>query len=155
LLRLENETNQAKMEEIESAMVKYIGRILYNQNVMDPSYAVAYGLLATMKGIVSKAALGFKLSALFREAGTTSINIAVNKAFGSGHGALLHDFDEASYTAALVEMGQMTKDSYNILSKVQQINAMFGISDFGFSKMAESSKTNRFAPLNVDDSIAY
>lgn len=155
LLRIENQNNKAKMDEIESAMVKYIGRILYNQNVMDPSYATAYGLLATMKGIVSKVALGFKASALFREAGTTSINIAVNKAIGSGHGALLHDFDEASYTEALVEMGQMTKDSYSILSKVQQMNAMFGISDFGFSKMAESSKSSRYALLNVDDSIVY
>ena len=143
------------MDEIESAMVKYIGRILYNQNVLDPSYATAYGLLATMKGLVSKVALGFKASALFREAGTTSINIAVNKAIGSGHEALLHDFDEASYTEALVEMGQMTKDSYSILSKVQQMNAMFGIADFGFSKMAESSKTGRYKLLNVDDSIAY
>lgn len=155
LLRLENQNNKANMDEIESAMVKYIGRILYNQNVMDPSYATAYGLLATMKGIVSKVALGFKAASLVREGVTTSITIAVNKAVGAGHGALLHDFNEASYLSALEEMGQMTTQSYNILSKVQQMNAMFGIADFGFSKMAESSKSNRYAPLNVDDSIAY
>lgn len=155
LMRIENQNNGAKMQEVENALNAYMDRVIFNQNIMKESWRRTYGLLAALKSVTSKIALSFKISQLAREGGTSSISIAVNKAFGSGHGALLHDFDEASYIAALEEMGAMTLESGNILSKVQQINAMFGISDFGFSKMAESSKSYRFAPLNLDESIAY
>ena len=155
LMQIENQTNGAKMNEIENAINDYMDRIIFNKNIMDSTLQVPYGLLAAMKSVVSKVALGFKLSSLARETGTTSIQIAINKAFGSGHGSLLHDFDKASYLSAIAELSEMTVHAYDVLSKVHQINAMFGISDFGFSKMADESKSKRFAPLNLEDSFAY
>ena len=152
---IENGNNEAKMKDISKMMTKYIQANVFNHNIMQESLQGAHKILNAVKKFVGIVALGLSFKSFVRENLSSAINTVVNITMAKEK-TIFGDFDKKLYVEAMTTMAlELAEGKGSIDDKIHQLNAIYRICDFGFSQMADSSKSNRYGLWNMSTDDLY
>lgn len=156
-LLVNNKNNDAKMTEIYEHLTKYIKANVFNHNIIPDSLQSAHKILSFAKSIVGKVALGLSFKSFFRENLSSALNATVNQLAAKGlEGTIFSDFNKELYLDAMATMSAKLIEGQGAINDiVHQLNAVFRMSDFGFSQMSETTKSNRYGLLNLTSGDLY
>ena len=152
---IENKNNNAKMDEIFKVVTKYVQANIFNHNIIQDSLQGAHKLLSAAKSFVGKVALGLSFRSFVRENISSALNVVVNKTMANNK-TIFGDFDKGSYIDAMVTMAvELAEGKGSIDDKIHQLNAIYRISDFGFTQMSDTSRSNRYGFMNLGEDDLY
>lgn len=155
--------NHQPADEIMKAANDFIRRRVFRQNIIDKNLQGIAMFTGMLRSMVSSITLGLNMRNFVRENFTSYIGSAVETFLKTGYmvfPVLANKLDERKryfklYEESLINVSAHTLDMNNVISEVQQLNAMYRMVDYDQRKMAQTARTNRFKPLNVTEDILY
>lgn len=149
--------------QIMEAANDYIRRRVFRQNIIDSKLQGIAMFTGMLRAMVSSMTLGLNMRNFVRENLISYIDSAKETFLKKGY--MVFPVAASSiperrkyfeyYSESLANVASHTFDMNDVMSEVQQLNAMYRMVDYDQRKMAHTARTNRFAPLNLTEDFLY
>lgn len=155
--------NHQPADQIMKTANDFIRRRVFRQNIIDTKLQGISMFTGMLRSMVSSITLGLNMRNFVRENFTSWIGTATETFLKTGYMVFpvpANKLDERKryfdlYSKSLIEVSSHTLDMNDVMSEVQQLNAMYRMVDYDQRKMAQTARTNRFKPLNLTEDILY
>jgi len=155
--------NHQPTTQIMEVANDFIRRRVFRQNIIDSKLQGIAMVTGMLRAMVSSITLGINMRNFVRENLISFIDSAKETFLKSGYMVFpvpAGNINERRkyfkyYSESLANVASHTFDMNDVMSEVQQLNAMYRMVDYDQRKMAHTARTNRFAPLNLTEDFLY
>lgn len=163
LLYYNSVINHQPAEQIMQTANDFIRRRVFRQNIIDTKLQGISMFTGMLRQLVSSITLGINMRNFVRENLISFIDSAKETFLKVGYNVFPVPANDITsrrkyftyYSDSLAKVASSTLSMNDVMSEIQQLNAMYRMVDYDQRKMAHTARTNRFAPMNLTEDFLY
>lgn len=152
LIHFMNVENKTELKDIESAIIRYMGTVIFDKAGVDSSLLAVQAVLQVFRQAFSVFTLGLNSKNFVRDITSSNLRTAVSLLNGSDKSMGIKSSEFFTAYNYILKNGDAI---FTSSGRLNQLNLLHRMANMSYREIAGQLKTNKFAVKNIDSSFLF